>query len=140
MVLSAGSNRESFKLPGWIRDGIEHRHQLLCGILVRRAPYPANGPLERERKASLGYRFEEIINRCDFKRPERILVVRGHEDDRRHALCSNGMDNREAIGPRHLHVKEHEIRFLLTNKSNRLASVSRLRNRLDLGLTAEQQL
>jgi hypothetical protein len=31
----AGPNRESLKLPRRIRDGIEHRHQLFCGILVR---------------------------------------------------------------------------------------------------------
>jgi hypothetical protein len=91
-------------------------------------------------KALLGYRFEEIIDRCDFERPERILVVRGHEDNRRHALCSNGMDHRKAIGPRHLHVKKYEIRFPLTNKSDRLSSVSRFRDGLDMGLTAEQQL
>ena len=50
------------------------------------------------------------------------------------------MDYRKAIGPRHLYVKKYEMRSLLTNKSNRLSSVSRFRNRLDLGLTAEQQL
>ena len=136
----AGSNRESLRLPRRIRDGIEHRHQLFCGILVRRVSEPANGPLERELKAFLGYRFEKIVDRCDFERPDRILVVRGHKDNRRHALCSNGMDYRKAIGPRHLHIKKYEIRSLLTNKSDRLSSVSRFQDRLDLGLTAEQQL
>src|SRR5580692_1522895 len=135
-----GPNRESLKLPRRIRDGIEHRHQLLCGVLVRRASQPFHGPLERELKAFFGYRFEEIVDRCDFECPDRILVVRSHEDDRRHALYSNGMDHGKAIGPRHLHVKKYEIRSLLTNESGRLSSVSRFRNRLDLGLTGEQQL
>jgi hypothetical protein len=101
---------------------------LICGIRVRRVAQPANGPLEGEVKAFLGYRFEEIIDGCDFERAESILVVRGNEDDRRHALCSNGMDHREAVGPRHLYVKKYEIRFLITNKSDRLSSVSRFRD------------
>jgi hypothetical protein len=50
------------------------------------------------------------------------------------------MNHREAIGPRHLHVEKYEIWSLLTNKSDGLSSVSRFRDRLDLGLTAEQPL
>jgi len=138
--LLAGPNRESLKLPRRIRDGTEHRHQLLRGVLVRGASQPVDGPLERERKALFGYRFEEIVDRCDFECPNRILVVRGHEDDWRHALYSNGIDHRKAIGTWHLHVKKYEIRPLLANESDRLSSVSRFRNRLDLRLTAEQQL
>jgi hypothetical protein len=48
------------------------------------------------------------------------------------------MDHGKAIGPRHLHVKKHEIGFLLTDKRYRLPAVSRFRDRFDLGLAAEQ--
>jgi len=50
------------------------------------------------------------------------------------------MDRRKAIGPRHLHVKKYEIRSLPANNCDRLSSVSRFQNRLDLGVSAEQQL
>lgn len=70
----AGSNCESFKLPRGIRDGIEHRQDLLCSILLRRASQPADGPPERKRKAFLGYRREEIVDRCDFERPDRQRI------------------------------------------------------------------
>ena len=96
--------------------------------------------LERERKAILRDRLEQIVDRGDLERPDRILVVRGHEDHRWHPLCSNGLDDRKAVGSRHLHVEEHQVRLLLANEGDRLSSVSRFRDGFDLRLTAEQPL
>lgn len=124
----AGSNGESFKLPRWIRDGVKHGQHLFCSVLVRSVLQPAQGTLERERKAVLGYRFEEIIDCCDFKCPDRILVMRGHKDNRRHALRPYGMDDRKAIDARHLNIEEYEVRILFANESNGFPSIARLRN------------
>ena len=84
------------------------------------------GSLKRERKALLGYWFEEIIDRCDFERPDRILVVRGHEDDWGHALRSNGVNDRKSVSARHLDIEEDEVQLSFTNESNGLTSVARL--------------
>src|SRR6185312_8240554 len=71
---------------------------------------------------------------------DRVLVVRGHEDHRRHALCSNGVDDGKAVGAWHLHVEKHQIRFLLANEGDGLSPISGIRNGTNLRLAAEQQL
>jgi len=107
-----------------MRDGIEHRQHLLGGILMRCATQPPERSPECELKTFLGYRLQEIIDCRDFERSDRILVVRGHEDDRGHAVRSNGVDDGESVGARHLHIEEHKVEFLLPNESNGFASVA----------------
>ena len=107
-----------------------------CGCVRIRLDARSNA----RRKALLGDRLEQIVERGDLERADRILVVRGHEDHRRHALRSDRVDDREAVHPRHLHVEQHQVRRLLANDGDRLASVARFRYGLDAGLTAEQQL
>jgi hypothetical protein len=132
----AGSNRESLDLPRRIRYGIEHCQHLFRGILVRHGLQPADGAIERECKALFRHWFQEIVDRGDFKGPDGVLVVRGHEDERRHALCSDGVDDRKAISSWHLHVQEHKVRFFLANEGDCLPPVSRFGDRFHLRLTA----
>jgi hypothetical protein len=80
--------------------------------------------LNASAKRSVVTGFEQIIDRCDLERPNRILVVGGHENHRWHELCSNGMDDRKAVGSRHLHIEEHQVRLLLANQGDCLSSVS----------------
>src|SRR6478672_7099460 len=98
------------------------------------------GPLERDGESLLRDGLEQIVERGDLECSDGVLVVSGHEDHRRHALCSNGVDDREAVGSRHLHVEKHQVRSLLPNQDDRFSPVSGFRNGSHLRLAAEQQL
>src|SRR5262252_891940 len=81
-----------------------------------------------------------MVQSGDLECPDRILVVRGHEDHRRHALRPDGLNDGKAVGSGHLHVEKHQIRLLLANQDDRFSSVSCFADETDLRLAAEQQL
>ena len=53
-------------------------------------------------------RFEQVIERVDFERGERVFVVRGDEDNGRHVLAERAREC-EAIHLRHLDVEKHQV-------------------------------
>jgi hypothetical protein len=61
-----------------------------------------------------------------------MLVVRGHEDHRRHSIRANGAHDAKAIQFRHLHVEQHEIRAKLADALDGRASVAAFLHDLDI--------
>ena len=108
------------------------RHRAAPALVACPPRLPRSLPMARlnaSAKRSFRDRLEQIVDGRHLERPDRILVVRGDEDHRRHALCSNSVDDPEAVGPRHLHVEEHQVRLLLADEGDRLPSVSRFPTR-----------
>ena len=82
----------------------------------------------------------QVVDRGDLECANRVLIVGGHEDERRHVLRADRLHDPEAVHAGHLDVEQHQVRFLVANQRDRLAAVARLGHGLDLRLTAEQQL
>jgi hypothetical protein len=69
---------------------------------------------------------------------DRILVVRGHEDDRRLVCFTQSRHHLEAIEVRHLDVEQHDIRGILPNRFHRLLAIGTGGHYLGLMLGLEQ--
>ncbi len=136
----ARSDGETLEPLGRVRDRVEHGPHLSGVLLLRHSAQPAGGTVERQGEALLRDRFEQVVHRRNLEGPDGVLVVRRDEDHRGHALCPDGVDHREAIDARHLHVEQHEIRLPVLNQRDRLAPVSRRQHGLDARLMIEQQL
>jgi hypothetical protein len=39
--------------------------------------------------------LQQVVERADLERPQRVLVVRRHEDDERHPVGADGFDHLE---------------------------------------------
>src|SRR5262245_46262692 len=65
-------------------------------------------PPQRFFKAFVVKWFEQVIERVEFKRPYRILVVGGHKDDDRQLISSNLFQHPEAVEVRHLDIEEDQ--------------------------------
>ena len=54
-------------------------------------------------------RLEQIVQRLRFEGPQRMMVVRGEEDDVEGARFGRGGEHAEAVDAWHLHVEEDEM-------------------------------
>src|SRR5262249_61383697 len=66
-------------------------------------------PLQRFFKVFIVKWFEQIIERVEFKRPYRILVVCRHKDDDRQLDGGKPFEHPEAVEVGHLDVEENEV-------------------------------
>ena len=55
-----------------------------------------------------------------FERAQRVLVVRGDEDDRRHGVRADALEHVEAVHLRHLDVEEEDVRPLARDHRRRV--------------------
>jgi len=70
--------------------------------------------------------LEQVVHGGDVERPERILVVRGHENRGRHPARSQLGQHLEAIKTGHLHVEEECIRLPGAQQFERRLTIGRL--------------
>jgi hypothetical protein len=70
--------------------------------------------------------------------PHGMLVERGHEHDRRHAVSSDRLDHGKAIDLGHLHIEEDEIGRERANGGDRRRPIPALSDDLDARLVPEQ--
>jgi hypothetical protein len=80
--------------------------QFAIGPALQLRPRARQGILE----AIAIERLEQVVQRVHLERAERVSVERGDEDDERHPLRADGLDQLESGCTRHLHIEEHEIR------------------------------
>jgi hypothetical protein len=86
------------------------------------------GAHQRLDETFFDHRFEQVINRIDFKRLNCVLVVGCDEHHLWHMFCADFPNHLESIHLRHLHIQKHEIRVGLSNRRDCLASVSGFAN------------
>src|SRR5437899_7016072 len=82
--------------------------------------------------------FEQVVHGMHFKSPQRKFVVRGHEHDDRHRIGTDRLENFKAVQLRHLDVEKDQVRFLLLNRPNGLASVRAFTHQLNLRPVRQQ--
>ena len=70
--------------------------------------------------------LQQVVDGVDVERPNRVLVVRGHEHDDRELFALERIEHAEAVELRHLHVEKHEVGPLSPNDIDGLGSVARL--------------
>ena len=95
--------------------------------------------LERLPKAVAAERLQQVVERVHLERAERVLVVGGDEDDRRHLLGTDGLDDAEAVDTGHLHVEEHQVGHLVLNRRDGLRAVAALAHHFDVVLLLQQR-
>ena len=74
----------------------------------------------------------------DFERADRVLVVRGHENDGRGAGGLQRAHDPEAVQFGHLDVEEDEVGRQPLDGGHRLGAVRRLADHFDVGLCREE--
>ena len=84
-------------------------------------------------------RLEQVIERVHFERAQRVLVVGGDEDDRRHPLGADRVDHAEAVDAGHLDVEEDEVRRLVLDGRDRLRAVAALADDFDVLFLLQQR-
>ena len=82
--------------------------------------------------------LEQVIERVHFKRAERVLVVRGDEDDRRHRAAERARQ-RQAVDLRHLNIEKHQIGRRALDRRHRLRTVAAFADQLDVRLVPQQR-
>src|SRR3954470_21629597 len=67
--------------------------------------------LQRNFEACLGERFEQVIQRAEFKGPNGVLIVRGRENDDWKWARRKSFEHLEPVEPRHLHIQKKQVRL-----------------------------
>ena len=93
---------------------------------------------ERLLEARLVERLEEEVERVNLERADRVRVVRGHEDDGRHVVAVEVLDDVEAVHARHLDVEEDEVGLLALDHLDGARAVGAGADDFDVGLLGEQ--
>jgi hypothetical protein len=70
--------------------------------------------------------LQKIGDRVGVERRERMLVVRGHEDDERRDFRRECFDDFESAQPRHFDIEEHDLRPVLSNRFQRRQTIVRV--------------
>ena len=73
--------------------------------VMRGAAAPPRQLVERTRERVGAHRLDEVVERVDLERAQRVLVVRGREDD--HRAGRQAARDREAVDLGHRDVEEH---------------------------------
>jgi hypothetical protein len=81
-------------------------------------------------------RFQQVVDRMDLERFDRVLVIGGDEDDR--DLAPEQLQHVKAVQLRHLNVEEDQIRLLLRDRFHRLETVAALCDDVDVRVRCEQ--
>ncbi len=92
----------------------------------QRRPLPLGdsrlGPLHGLIEALLVNRLQQIIDRANLERVDRVLVECGDEDHRRNRLLTYLRDHVEAVHLRHLDVEKNQIGFVAADCLDRLGA------------------
>ena len=85
-------------------------------------------------------RLQQIVDRVDLERLDRVLIEGRDEDDvrRRAAAVEHPARHLEAGQPRHLHVEKHDIGLQPLDRRQRLDAVAGLADDLDAADLPEQ--
>src|SRR5438477_7901288 len=83
-------------------------------------------------------RLKQVIDCMHLEGTQSELIVRRNEDDDWHWLGADRLEDLESIQFGHLDIKKNELRRLLLNRVNRLASVGTLADQLNLGVIGKQ--
>ena len=106
------------------------------------APAPANlvlHPRQRRGETSVVKRLQEIVDRLDLERPQRVLVVGRDKHHGGPLLRSQFTQGVKTAATRHLHIEKREVRPFAPHQSRRLGGGRRFTHDFDLRLTFEQQ-
>ena len=83
----------------------------LFGALPPIERHPPARALQRQLEPRRIDRLQQVVDRVDLERFDRVLIVRGHEDDvrSRGAAVEHPPRDLEARESRHLHVEKHQV-------------------------------
>ena len=113
--------------------------QLFERAIASRGGRGGGGPdaIERRRQPRAVHRLQQVVERRQFERIDRVLIVGGAEDHRRPRLAQRRGDI-EAARAGHLNVEQHQIRRQLGDPLGRLHAVVGLADDLHIGMRGEQ--
>src|SRR6266568_1508764 len=94
-----------------LSDVLEKSVQLRRDTWLRRLSEPLFCTVEGLMKANVIDGFEQIIERAELERRDRVVVECRDEDHRRHLVCADFSYHIEAVQLRHLHVQKYKVRL-----------------------------
>jgi hypothetical protein len=78
--------------------------------------------------------LEQVVDRIELERVDRVLVVRGDENHQRHRVAPDLLDHLEAVDAPHLHVEKHEVGLERGDALHCLGAVATFAQHLDVTL------
>ena len=88
-------------------------------------------------EAGLFKRLQKVIQGVDLKGPDRVLVMSGRENHRRNLFWLERLEHLETIEPRHLHIKDQEVRAVLLDGAHGLDAVRAFGDDFHIGFVRE---
>ena len=97
------------------------------------------GARQRGDEPLLVERLEQVVERADAERVERVPLERGDEDDRRRRRAADGAGDVEPVERRHLDVEEDEVGVLARDRLQRGGAVVALADEVDVRMRGEER-
>ena len=136
---AAGLDDEALQPVGGRLEILDELQKPALQIAARSAVHLLTGARDRLPETFAVEGLQQIVQRMDIERAQRVLVVGRHEDDQRHARGADGFDDVEAGRAGHLHVQEHEVRLQPADRLDRLGAVLALGDDLEPVLRRKQR-
>ena len=118
---------------------LHHGEEAFPEIAGALAFEPIAGTLERAKEPRAVERLQQVVERMDLERLQRVLVVGRREDDERYPVRGQRANHAEAIHDRDLDVEEDQLGLEPLDGRERLRAVGALAHHLDVGLLLQQR-
>ncbi len=122
-----------------LSDVLQERAQLRRYARWRRLLQPFLGAVQRLVEPHVIDGLEQIIERAELERGNRVIVEGGDEDDGWHLIGADFRDHVEAVQLRHLHIQENQIGLVLAYRRDRLQSVLAFAHHFDVRNVGEKR-
>ena len=123
---SAGFDDEPLETLRGRLQILNELEQASLEISVRAPLELLTGSPERLREPISIERLEQVVERVHVERAQRVVVERRHEDDERHPLRPDGLDDLETVGAGHLHVEKDQVWLKPPDRVDRVSAVRAL--------------
>src|SRR6202012_2643194 len=90
--------------------------------------------LERDKKAHVVDRLQQIIERLHLKGGQRVRVIGGQKDDAGDRPLRQGTQYLYAAHPRHLDIEKYQVRLERKNRPYRVLAICALSDHRDVGV------
>jgi hypothetical protein len=94
--------------------------------------------VEDASEAIFGEGLQQIVESVNFEGAKGIVIVSGDENDGRHVVGADGLDNGESVARWHLDVEENEIGLEFLDGGDRGVATGGFADDLNIGLLTEK--
>ena len=95
--------------------------------------------MQGTRKARIAERLKQVVESPGFESLQGVLIVSGHENDRRRSVSAEHLEDVEAIVLGHANIEEHQVGFQAPNRFEAFGCRAVLSKQFNLRVLAKQE-